>query len=112
MSTPHSIFMDKALALLEKAADEGLRQINDTAMGELDGFQFQTNKTTSLIDKLKFQKAKSLRTSVIILASFNAVIGLMTVIGIFTDCFTVAKRADPKFRLRYERLDVHQRILY
>lgn len=102
--------MERLMLFLDEAASDGSRQLNDTMMSDLGGFQFQTNKTLSVISKLKFQKAKSLRTSVVILASFNALIAFITAIGIFADCLRAAKRADSKFKLRYECITNNTRL--
>lgn len=63
------------------------------------GFAFQTNTTYDVINHLKFNNAKSVRTSGIILASFNAAIGLVMAIAIFWDCYLASRRAVSRFRL-------------
>lgn len=65
------------------------------------GFQFQTSSRDSVINTLRFATSKTIRQSAIILASFNAVVGLALAIGIFWDCYRAAKRADPKLNFRY-----------
>lgn len=64
------------------------------------GFQFQSNSTDSVINQLRFATSKTIRQSAVILASFNAVVGLMLAIGIFWDCYRSAKRADPQMQFR------------
>lgn len=73
-----------------------------SGLGPSQGFMFQTNTTSALINELRFATAKSIRTSFVILASFNALAAAATVFGIFWDCYTGAKRSDPTFRLRYD----------
>lgn len=83
--------------VLEARGEElWLRQIDS----ESNGFQFQTNSTSSVINDLRFAVAKSLRTSIIILASFNVVMAFATAVGIFWDCYATARRSDPNIRLR------------
>lgn len=65
------------------------------------GFEFQANSTNSVINQLRFDTSKTIRQSAIILASFNAVIGLCLAMGIFGDCYWAAKRADPQMSFRY-----------
>ncbi|POR35229.1 Uncharacterized protein TPAR_04567 [Tolypocladium paradoxum] len=74
--------------------------------GASQGFMFQSNTTSALINQLRFAAAKSNRTSLIILASFNALAAAATAFGIFWDCYTGAKRNDPRFRLRSSLLSV------
>lgn len=66
-------------------------------------FAFQSNDTSrsALINQFRFQTAKSIRTSTIILASFNVVAAFATAVGIIWDSYAAKKREDPKFRLRY-----------
>ncbi|OAA66106.1 hypothetical protein ISF_03944 [Cordyceps fumosorosea ARSEF 2679] len=64
------------------------------------GFQFQANSTNAVINELRFASSKTIRQSTIILASFNAVVGLVLAVGIFLDCYWAAKRADPQMRFR------------
>ena len=65
-------------------------------------FAFQGNGSSqsALIHQFRFQTAKSIRTSTIILASFNVLAAFATAIGIIWDSYATKKRNDPKFRLR------------
>lgn len=65
------------------------------------GFQFQVNSTNTVINQLRLATSKSIRQSAIILASFNAVAGLLLTAGIVWDCYRAAKRADPKLKFMY-----------
>lgn len=89
--------MDKLWQFLENSqnATAAAQQI---VPGEGAGFHFQTNSTYEAINHLKFANAKSVRTSGIILASFNAVIATALALGIFWDCFVASRRAVSRFR--------------
>lgn len=73
----------------------------DSGSGNLQGFHFQANTTSNFINELKFAAAKSIRSSVVILSSFNAVVAFATAAGILWEAYTLAKRRDPKWRFRY-----------
>lgn len=53
-------------------------------------------------NNFRFQAAKSIRTSTIILSVFNVVAAFATAIGILWDSYATAKRNNPKFSFRYE----------
>lgn len=59
--------------------------------------------TSALINQFRFQAAKSIRTSTIILAVFNVIAAFATAVGIFWDSYGSAKRNNPKFGFRYAR---------
>lgn len=60
-----------------------------------------TNASTSaLINQFRFQAAKSIRTSTIILAVFNVIAAFATAVGIFWDGYSSTKRNNPKFGFR------------
>ncbi|KAK8141910.1 hypothetical protein G3M48_009693 [Beauveria asiatica] len=82
-----------------RAAAEGIIG-NGSFTTDWTGFQFQANSTNAVINELRFATSKTVRQSGIILASFNAVVGLVLAVGIFGDCYWAAKRADPKMKLR------------
>ncbi|RYO82426.1 hypothetical protein DL766_007784 [Monosporascus sp. MC13-8B] len=48
------------------------------------------------INQFKFLAAKSIRTSTIILSSFNTISAFATAAGILFDCYLKAKRSDPR----------------
>lgn len=50
----------------------------------------------------RFQAAKSIRTSTIILSVFNVIAAFATAVGILWDGYATAKRNNPKFSFRYE----------
>ena len=64
------------------------------------GFGSNSNGSASFINSLKFAESKSIRTSFVILASFNAVTGALTAFGVCWDCYKAAKRRDPDFTIR------------
>ncbi|KAM3500044.1 hypothetical protein MY11210_009553 [Beauveria gryllotalpidicola] len=82
-----------------RAAAEGIIG-NGSFTTDWTGFQFQANSTNAVINELRFATSKTVRQSGIILASFNAVVGLVLAVGIFGDCYWSAKRADPKMKFR------------
>lgn len=53
-------------------------------------------------NNFRFQTAKSIRTSTIILSVFNVVAAFATAVGILWDGYATAKRNNPKFSFRYE----------
>lgn len=64
-------------------------------------FQAQTANATftnNLIASLVFAESKSIRTSTIILASFNVVAAFATAASILYDCHWASKRCNPKFK--------------
>jgi hypothetical protein len=65
------------------------------------GFQAATNRTGTrqmFINELRFSAARSIRTSVIILASFNIIAAFATALGILCDSYFRKKRNDKKFK--------------
>ncbi|KAI0471957.1 hypothetical protein GGR56DRAFT_99796 [Xylariaceae sp. FL0804] len=71
--------------------------------GNTTGFSqasFGGNSTFDIIDEFRFLAARSIRTSTIILASFNTVSAAATAAGIFYDCYSRAKRNRPRSRRR------------
>ncbi|PVH73145.1 hypothetical protein DL98DRAFT_552800 [Cadophora sp. DSE1049] len=68
-------------------------------------FQSATNRTGSggnstfnLISNLVFAESKSVRTSTIILATFNILASFATACSILYDCYWASKRCNPKFK--------------
>ncbi|KAF7543908.1 hypothetical protein G7Z17_g10363 [Cylindrodendrum hubeiense] len=91
--------MDSANWNLERAEDIRLRDSSD-------GFRFETNTTSAWDNELKFAAAESVRTSIIVLASFNAFAAFVTAAGIFWKSWMTAKRCDPKWNPRTSWLRV------
>ena len=60
-----------------------------------------SNATSSFIDQLQWSAAKSIRTSIITLASFNVAAAFVTLACILWDCWSVAKKTNSAPRLRY-----------
>ncbi|KAJ6438586.1 Mediator of RNA polymerase II transcription subunit 19 [Purpureocillium lavendulum] len=87
--------------LLARAGDAGTDPGNATG-----GWEFSDNTPSSVINELRFAASKSVRTSFVILASFNALAGAALAFGIFWDCYSAAKRADPRFKLRPSLLSI------
>lgn len=54
--------------------------------------------TLSLISSLVFANSKSIRTSTMILAAFNALAAFITAGSILYDCYWASKRCNPKFK--------------
>jgi hypothetical protein len=50
------------------------------------------------IDEVRLQAARSIRTSIITLASFNTIAAAATLACIVGDCYRVAKRKNPNFK--------------
>ncbi|KAH8594620.1 hypothetical protein B0O99DRAFT_171369 [Bisporella sp. PMI_857] len=65
---------------------------NVTASGK------NSTATLYLIQDLVFAESKSVRTSTIILASFNILAAFATAASILYDCYCASKRCNPKFR--------------
>ncbi|KAK4038766.1 hypothetical protein C8A01DRAFT_17179 [Parachaetomium inaequale] len=70
-------------------------------------FQTATNQTTSptrqmFFNDLAFSASKSIRTSAIILASFNIIAAFATAMGILCDSYFRKKRNDRNFRFWYD----------
>ena len=61
----------------------------------------QSQSQAQLINDLRFAASKSIRTSTIILAAFNAVAAFSTAFGILYDCYTTRRRNNRRYRLRY-----------
>ncbi|GAB0137184.1 hypothetical protein EsDP_00005462 [Epichloe bromicola] len=68
--------------------------------GSPDGFDHRSNSSSAFINNLRFQASKSIRTSFVILASFNALTAAATAAGIYWDCYKNSRRNDPDFRFK------------
>ena len=70
----------------------------------------QANETESandmLITDLIFAQSKSVRTSTIILATFNVLAAFGTAASILYDCYWASKRCNPKFKASYVYLSM------
>jgi hypothetical protein len=88
-------------SLTPRADEFWLRGITDTPLVTSQGFNFYGNTSSAFINELKFAAAKSVRTSIIVLASFNVLAAVGVIFGVLFDSAVVAKRDDPKFRLRF-----------
>ncbi len=68
-------------------------------------FQSATNQTTTqqmFLNELRFSAAKSIRTSTVILATFNTVAAFATALGILCDSYFRARRNNKRFNLKYD----------
>ena len=67
-------------------------------------FQTATNQTTQqmFFNELKFSAARSIRTSTIILASFNIIAAFATAVGILCDSYFRRRRNDKTFKFWYD----------
>lgn len=63
-----------------------------------------TTSTQMLINELKFAVAKSIRTSTIILATFNAIAAFATACGILYDAYSTRTRDQQRYRTRYDEV--------
>jgi hypothetical protein len=76
--------------------------------GDMSDFQngtggggFQTNGTNNmLINQFKIAAARSIRTSTIILATFNTIAAFATAMGILYDSYSRARRNNRRFKFR------------
>lgn len=66
-------------------------------MPNLQGSSYQANMTDQVISQLRFATSKSVRTSTIILASFNAAVAFATAVGVFWDGYVNLKKRDSTF---------------
>ncbi|KAI9158694.1 hypothetical protein HJFPF1_06692 [Paramyrothecium foliicola] len=71
-----------------------------------NGFQFQNNSTSTFANELKFAAAKSVRTSIVTLASFNVLAAFLTASGIFWHSYKAAKKRNAQFSLKTSLLEV------
>lgn len=59
------------------------------------------NATSDLISELQWSAAKSIRTSIITLASFNVLAATVTLACVLWDCYSGARRKDPQVTIRW-----------
>ena len=85
----------RAIELWSREMDSGSVSVS------AHGFHFQENTTSAIINELKFANAKTIRTSFIVLASFNVAVAFATAAGIFWESYTIAWRNNPNRRIRY-----------
>ncbi|UKZ83517.1 hypothetical protein TrVFT333_011326 [Trichoderma virens FT-333] len=64
---------------------------------DVGGFQFMDNSTSAIINDLKFDVAKQVRSMIIILAGFNIGMAVVLAFIIFRNCYKGARRSDPAF---------------
>ena len=76
-------------------------QRDASSSSSIPEFHFQPNSTTAVDNEVQFASAKSLRASIIILASSNALAALLTTFGIALDCYLRARKNSPGFNLRF-----------
>jgi len=101
--------MDGAAWLLEARA-QAAPSYSPTMGGPRGIFQLagvgnqSQSSAAQIINDLRFAAAKSIRTSTIILAAFNAVAAFSTAFGILYDCYATRRRNNRRYRTRYDRL--------
>lgn len=59
------------------------------------------NTTSSVINSLKFDVARQVRSMIIILAGFNVAMALVLAIIIFRNGYKATRKSDPAFGFRY-----------
>jgi hypothetical protein len=59
------------------------------------------NATQALINSLIFSQSKSVRTSTMILGSFNILAAFVTASSILYDCYCASKRANGGYKAKY-----------
>jgi hypothetical protein len=59
-----------------------------------EGTPWSANATDALIDNLKFEQSKTVRTSTMILAAFNILAAFLTASSILYDCYWASKRVN------------------
>lgn len=74
---------------------------NGTGTGVGTGSQKNGTAAQNFIQALVFAESKSVRTSTIILATFNALAAFATAASILYDCYWASKRCNPKFKASY-----------
>ncbi|KAL7812195.1 hypothetical protein V8C26DRAFT_205046 [Trichoderma gracile] len=67
---------------------------------DMGGFQFMDNTTSSVINSLRFDVARQVRTMIIILAGFNVAMALVLAIIIFRNGYKAVRKSDPAFGFR------------
>lgn len=98
--------LDGGAGWLESRADVSFgaqRNVNGSRGGL---FQTANNQTFNpqqqmFLNEFRFAAAKSIRTSTIILATFNTIAAFATAVGILLDGYYRQKRNNRKFRFRY-----------
>ncbi|KAK4188232.1 hypothetical protein QBC35DRAFT_210521 [Podospora australis] len=107
MSPLALVVVDGVAGWLESRDDTGVQpqnnnRFNRTRTGNGNGlFQSATNQTTSqqmFFNDLRFAAAKSIRTSTIILASFNIIAAFATAVGIILESYFREKRNNRQYK--------------
>ncbi|KAK3685498.1 hypothetical protein B0T22DRAFT_220115 [Podospora appendiculata] len=90
------------VAWLESRADTGWTTQGDDDGSRTGFFQTANNSTTQqmFINEFRFAAAKSIRTSTIILATFNTIAAFATAVGILFDAYYRERRNNKKFKFR------------
>ncbi|KAF5008827.1 hypothetical protein FDECE_4917 [Fusarium decemcellulare] len=83
--------MDSANWIVSRAEDD-----SDLSSS---GFQFDANSTSAWDNQLKLAAAGSVRTSIIVLASFNVLAAFATAVSILCESWKTARRNDPGWNL-------------
>jgi hypothetical protein len=84
---------------LVRALDGLARSQNDeSGNGNMGTGMNGTYTTKNIIKALVFAESKSVRTSTIILAAFDALAAFATAASILYDCYWASKRCNPKLK--------------
>ncbi len=94
MAAPAMVMMGRAMKAYNNTANT--TSYSDVSQAAVDGKS--QNATLNLISDLVFAESKSVRTSTIILASFNVLAAFTTASSILYDCYWASKRCNPKFK--------------
>ncbi|EFX05401.1 hypothetical protein CMQ_3470 [Grosmannia clavigera kw1407] len=93
--------------LMTRAAQSSSTIFNESTIPDYSVYEAASSNTTStqmLINELKFAVAKSVRTSTIILATFNAIAAFATACGILYDAYATRRRNWQHYRTRYDKV--------
>ncbi|KAK4162765.1 hypothetical protein QBC43DRAFT_72725 [Cladorrhinum sp. PSN259] len=96
--SPFALHYD-GVGWLESRDDTGV--VTQNAFNRTRTFQSATNQTTTqqqFFNELRFAAARSIRTSTIILASFNIIAAFATAVGILCDSYFREKRNNREYR--------------
>ena len=87
-----------------RAEESWLKNAVDPSVVTSQGFNSYSNTSSAFVDEIKFAAAKTARTSIVVLASFNVLAALGTIFGVLFDSVVATRRDDPSFKFRYEEM--------
>lgn len=68
------------------------------------GLGWGANSTSAWYDQLEFAAAGTVRSSIVVLACFNIVAAFATATGIIWESWSISKKRDATFNIRYVEL--------